>query len=239
MSANAAATVVILCPEPALALQWRELLTTASGLRVAGISNSPSSVRAMVKQHGVDLILADLRMLQGTRNGALRSLRSAGSEDTPLIVVVGDRLDDPLLLDALRGGADNFHVPGPNPFALAEAVQRTLDGESFIEPAIAAQVLDQFDRTAPQGNDDPLSNNTLLLTAPERSLLVRVAQGRAVAQIAEAEAIPLRQMGALVRSTYRKLRWNLRANALSLEEDQSFRDSGWAALQPGRRSPRG
>lgn len=234
-----AATVVILCPEPALALQWREQLTAAQDLRVAGISNSPASVRAMVAQHGVDLILADLRLLRGTRNGALRSLRSTGSEDAPLIVVVGDRLDDPLLLDALRGGADNFHVPGPNPFALAEVVQRTLDGESFIVPAIASQVLEQFDRTAPEGSDDPLATNTLLLTATERSLLVRVAQGRTVAQIAEAEATAPRHLGALVRSAYRKLRWNLRANALSLEEDQTFRDSGWAALQPGRRHPRG
>lgn len=238
MPATAAATVVILCPEPALALQWREQLTAANTLRVAGISNAPGSVRAMVMQHGVDLILADLRMLRGTRNGALRSLRSAGSEDTPLIVVVSDRLDDPLMLDALRGGADNFHVPGPNPFALAEVVQRTLDGESFIVPAIASQVLEQFDRTAPEG-DDPLATNTLLLTAAERSLLVRVAQGRTVEQIAEAEATAPRHLGALVRSAYRKLRWNLRANALSLEEDQTFRDSGWAALQPGRRNPRG
>ncbi len=232
------AAVVILCLDPSQALSWRDQLTAASSLKVGAISNSPSSVRKLVKEHGVDLILVDLRLLEGTRNGALRSLRNGTSEDSPVIMVVTDHADDPLLMDALRGGADSYHVMNGNPFALAEAVQRALDGEAAIEPGIGKQVLDQFERTAPALADDPITATTLQLTGNERQLLLRLAQGITLQAQADAEGVKPQVLGMLARSIYRKLRWNLRASALSLEVDQGFRDSGWAALQPGRRHPR-
>jgi DNA-binding NarL/FixJ family response regulator len=232
-------TVLILCLEPALAMQWREQLMVSPQLKVAGITNSPESVRAMLAQHGADLVLADLRIMEGTTNGAIRGLRSDPHEELPHVVVVADRLDNPLLLQALRAGADSFHVPALDPLGLAECVVRALDGESPIVPAIARQLQEQFARTAPTGEFDTMGETALQLTPVERQLLSLLsAEGTTLAQLAEAEKISVRQLGQAVRGIYRKLRWNLRANALSLKVDTNFEESSWQALQPTTRRPR-
>jgi DNA-binding NarL/FixJ family response regulator len=208
-------SVLILCHEAPLAMRWRELLQPQAALQVRGFTNSPAAARALVAQHGVDLVLMDLGLMASTTNGAIHSLRGGPHADLPHVLVVGTRLDDPLLLQALRGGADAYHIPGHG--SLAERVEHTLAGESPVEPGLARQVLGLFDSAAPADPADVLASTPLQLTSTERRLLTQVARGDSLEHIAEAETMGLNTLGVTVRGIYRKLRWLLRAGALSLE----------------------
>jgi DNA-binding NarL/FixJ family response regulator len=214
-SPMASHSLLILCHEAPLALRWREQLLGRPGLAVQGFTNSPTSARQLIAQHGVDLVLMELGLMASTTNGAIHGLRGGPHADLPHVLVVGQRLDDPLLLQALRGGADAYFVPGSG--SLADAVQRTLDGESPIEPALARQVLHLFDSAAPTDPASALAETPLQLTGAERKLLMQVVRGDSLEFIAEAETMSLNTLGLTVRGIYRKLRWLLRAGALSLE----------------------
>ena len=208
-------SLLILCHEAPLALRWREQLQPQPTLQVKGFTNSPGAARQMIAQHGVDLVLMELGLMASSTNGAIHGLRGGPHADLPHVLVVGARLDDPLLLQALRGGADAYYVPGQG--SLVAAVQSTLDGESPIEPDLARQVLHLFDSAAPSDAASALAETPLQLTSAERKLLTQVLRGDTLEHIADAETMSLNTLGLTVRGIYRKLRWLLRAGALSLE----------------------
>jgi DNA-binding NarL/FixJ family response regulator len=214
-------SLLILCHEAPLAMRWREQLQPHAALQVRGFTNSPAAARTLVAQHGVDLVLMDLGLMASTTNGAIHSLRGGPHADLPHVLVVGTRLDDPLLLQALRGGADAYYIPGHG--SLADMVQHTLAGESPIEPELARQVLGLFDNAAPADPADALASTPLQLTSAERRLLAQVMRGDSLEHIAEAETMGLNTLGLTVRGIYRKLRWLLRAGALSLEGGSAAR----------------
>lgn len=214
-------SLLILCHEAPLAMRWREQLQPHTALQVRGFTNSPAAARSLVAQHGVDLVLMDLGLMASTTNGAIHSLRGGPHADLPHVLVVGTRLDDPLLLQALRGGADAYYIPGHG--SLAGMVEQTLAGESPIEPELARQVLGLFDNAAPTDPADALAATPLQLTSAERRLLAQVQRGDSLEHIAEAETMGLNTLGLTVRGIYRKLRWLLRAGALSLEGGSAAR----------------
>lgn len=205
--------ILVLCHDAALAMRWREQLLPEPGLRVAGLTNAAASAARMVAEHTVHLVLMDLRLMAGTTNGAIHGLRGGPHAELPHVVVMAERLDDPLLLHALRGGADAFHLGNTG---LPDTVRRTLAGESPITADLARQVLGLFDNTSPDPGD-ALAATPLQLTGGERKLLAQLARGDTLERIGEMETMSRQTLGMQVRGIYRKLRWLLRAGALSLE----------------------
>jgi DNA-binding NarL/FixJ family response regulator len=89
-----------------------------------------------------------------------------------------------------------------------------------MSPTIARQVLDHFEqqdpaRTRAKPVDEML--NPLLLSELERAVLMRVAQGQSVPDIASSENRTMHQIAKCIRGLYRKMTWDLRATGLSLE----------------------
>lgn len=225
-------TVLLICHDAPTAMRWRQHLLAAGGFSVVGLTNEPASARTMLQKHPVDAVLSDLSILAGTANGAIHQLRGGPSEEKPAVLMLADRVEEPLLLSALRGGADSYHC-GPLE-GLPASLAATLRGESAIAPPIAKQVLDLFDANLAGAGADPLAETPLQLTAQERDLLMRVATGSTVDDIGSRANIHPQVLSKVVRGVYRKLRWILRANRLSLSlDDTDFgTDTGWGALKP-------
>jgi DNA-binding NarL/FixJ family response regulator len=225
-------TLLLICHDAPMAMRWRQHLLAGGGFSVVGLTNEPSSARAMLQKHPVDAVVSDLSIMAGTTNGAIHALRGGPSEEKPAVVMMADRLEEPLLLSALRGGADSYHF-GPLE-GLPATVSATLRGESAIATPIAKQVLDLFDANQAGAGADPLGETPLQLTAQERDLLMRVATGSSLEDVASRSNTPPDALRKVVCGIYRKLRWILRANRLSLSLDDSGfgGDSGWGALKP-------
>ena len=89
--------------------------------------------------------------------------------------------------------------------ALREALANAIRHGNQQDPA----------RTRAKPVDEML--NPLLLSELERAVLMRVAQGQSVPDIASSENRTMHQIAKCIRGLYRKMTWDLRATGLSLE----------------------
>jgi DNA-binding NarL/FixJ family response regulator len=199
-------------------MAWRSELTAGQQHEVLGITNAARSARAMLLQHRPKLVIADLRLLDGTSMAMIQWLASEPDATRPTIVVVSADANDPLIAQAMIAGADNLYLVGQG--TLLDCVTRTLRGESTLTPALAQGLLDHFDRSlrsmstwaALDATESPLQ-----LEPQERALLLRVATGNSLAQLSEQRNVHPHVLGMQARHILRKVHWDQRAGALTLQ----------------------
>lgn len=212
-------TVLLAGHAPAQNQAWRDELLAVGGWDVLGPVQSFASARVLLHRHDPDLLIAELRLVDGTVLDMIRVLRVGLAYLRTQVLVVGRGEGDLLLLDALQEGADSFWDAGdPNAEPLAAHARDTLGGGADIAPWIARHLLDHFERDRRSVAASPLDEliSPLALTADEVLLLRRLALGRRIAEIASYEGVSPRELSARVRAVYRKMQWDLRAGDLSL-----------------------
>ena len=216
-------TVLMAGHAPARNRAWRDELLATGQWDVMEPVTSFAQARVLLHRHNPDLLIAELRLLDGTVLDMLRVLRLGMAYLRTQVLVVARGEGDPLLLDALQEGADSFYDAGdPSADPLASHARDTLGGNADIAPWIARHLLDHFDsRCAGSGTllhasvDELIS--PLSLTPEERLLLRRLAIGRRLAEVARYEKVSPRALAAQVRAIYRKMQWDLRAGDLTLQ----------------------
>jgi DNA-binding NarL/FixJ family response regulator len=197
----------------------RTQITDEGRHHVAAVGRSAVEAATMVSQLDLDAIVCELQLLDGRALDLVRTLRRGTGYPGLMILIIAPSADDPELRECLRRGADSYYVDrGPGP-SLDSRIHEMLQGESKMSPEIARDVLDHFRRNAPKDNglrvvDEML--NPLLLTAQDRSILIRLSQGQSVPDIATAEQLRIPQVARCIRALYRKMEWDLRAGSLEL-----------------------
>lgn len=215
-------TVLMAGRAPAQTGAWRDELLATGQWDVMEPVHSFAQARVLLHRHNPDLLISELRLLDGTVLDMIRVLRLGLGYLKAQILVVARGEGDPLLLDALQEGADSFYDPGDTKAEpLAAHARDTLAGSADIAPWIARRLLDHFDsRRGPASLAasalDELTD-PLALTAEERRLLRQLAIGQRVADIAKYEGQRPRELSARVRAIYRKMQWDLRAGNLTLQ----------------------
>jgi DNA-binding NarL/FixJ family response regulator len=209
--------IVLVAREPAQALQWRSALAGGAH-EVVAVTNGARNAQALLQQHRPHLLVCDLRLIDGTALAMIQWL--ALQPQRPLIVAVARADSEPLLLEALRAGADNVCVDGDDASALADCVAQTLRGETTITAPIARALLHHFERSHAQlgrhrrpGDEQ----GALELEAPQRELLMRLAAGYELEQLAKTQTVATRALGQRLRDIVRKLQWDVRAGSLTLQ----------------------
>jgi DNA-binding NarL/FixJ family response regulator len=210
----------LLCGDPRRALAWRRQIEAGGKHKVKAIGHSAAEAPALIRRSDPDVLVCNLHLADGPATELVRRLRQGATNMGVMILMVTPSADDPILVECLRHGADSYYIDnGPGP-TLASRVEQMLQGESKMSPTIAQQVLEHFQRQDADGQragpvDEML--NPLLLSDLERSVLLRVAQGQSVPEIASAEKKTMHQVAKCIRGLYRKMAWDLRAIGLSLE----------------------
>lgn len=210
-------SVVLAGRDPAQTTASRRALRASGGWQVLGPAHTAAAARLLLQQHDPDLLVCDLRLAEGSAIDLLRVLRNDHAR-TRMLIVAPDPTD-PLLLDALQEGADNFHPSdGAAPGALAVRARATLAGSADIAPGIASRLLEHFDADLAAGERLSIAqlSSPLTLTAAERRLLRQLALGLRLADMARAEGVAAAELCNRVRGIHRKMQWNLRAGDLSL-----------------------
>ncbi len=213
-------SVVLVTRDPQQALLWRDHLSVNRQHEVVAITNAARSARALLQQHRPRVVVCELRLLDGTALAMIQWLAGEPDSTRPAIVVVTPDPQDPLLREATRSGADNFFISGREGDTLAACVRRTLLGEATLTPALAQALLDHFERLTPRSRDwNPIDavQSPLQLEPDERDLLVRVAAGIGIDELAEQRSLHPHGLGVLARAIFRKLQWDQRAGSLSLQ----------------------
>ncbi|GGF73898.1 DNA-binding response regulator [Paracoccus acridae] len=151
-------------------------LAESTLFEVAGTAASGAEAVEQASRLAPDLVLLDLSMPQG---GLWALERIARLEPAPVAVMLTVSEDSEAVFAALEGGARGYLLKGIGGTELVAILQRLMEGESHVAPALAARMLTRMHK--PQdAPPDPLST----LTAREEEILRLVSAGLSNKEVA-------------------------------------------------------
>ena len=160
----------------------RDLLWVQDDVSVVGEASAAAEALERIPQTRPDVAILDVRLGDdpSAMNGieVCREIRSAHPEVA--CVMLTSFADDEALFASIMAGAAGYvlkQIRGPD---LVTAIRRVAAGESLLDPAVTARVLERL--RAPAEEDDPLKD----LSPQERRILDLIAEGKTNRQIGEA-----------------------------------------------------
>jgi DNA-binding NarL/FixJ family response regulator len=155
-----------------------------------------------------DLALCDLGLPDGSGTDVVAKLREVQPDALSVVVTIHD--DDEHLFPALQAGAYGYILKEQSRELITEQLQRIAQGEPPLSPSIARKVIKHFASTAqPQASAIP----TVSLTDRENEVLLRVAKGFTLPEIALQLGLSRHTIADYVKHIYRKLNVSSRAEA--------------------------
>ena len=175
---------------------------------VVATAASGAEAVAAAEAHAPDLVLLDLSMPQGglwalERIGALRP--------APLRVMLTVSEEGEAVLAALEAGARGYLLKGIGGAELVAALERVMQGESHVAPALAARMLARMRGPAAGDGLD-------LLTPREEEVLRLVAEGLSNKEIARRTAVQERTIKHHMTQILQKLHLRNRTEAALLAQ---------------------
>lgn len=156
-----------------------------------------------------DLALIDLGLPDGSGVEAVTALREGQPDCRSVVVTIHD--DDEHLFPALQAGAFGYILKEqPRPL-IAEQLQRISQGEPPLSPSIARRVVQYFARQQAPAASNPMPG--VSLTERESEVLLRVAKGFTLPEIAVQLGLSRHTIADYVKQIYRKLNVSSRAEA--------------------------
>lgn len=155
----------------------RELLESSGRVEVVGEAGTVAEALARIPPTKPDVAVLDVRLPDGDGVTVCREIRSR--YPNVQCVMLTSFSDDEALFQAIMAGASGYllkQIKGPD---IVDAIQRVARGQSLLDPAVTARVLDRL--RAPQGGDGRLAS----LTGQEKRVLSLVAEGLTNRQIGE------------------------------------------------------
>jgi DNA-binding NarL/FixJ family response regulator len=170
---------VIICDDQAIIRDGLELLLKLEkDVEVVGMAQDGAEVVELVNSKTPDLILMDLKMPGMNGVEATRQIRTRHPEIKVLVLTTYD--DDEWVFDAIRAGASGYLLKDTPREKLIEAIQGTVAGDSFVDPAVTGKLLAQV----ASKQEQPASIITSQLTDRETDVLRLIARGLSNAEIA-------------------------------------------------------
>jgi DNA-binding NarL/FixJ family response regulator len=153
-----------------------------------------------------DVVIMDINMPVLNGIESTRQLSRVVPDAAVLVLTMFD--DDETVLSAMRAGARGYLLKGALQDEVVAAIHSVAAGQVVIGPGVAGRLLSHLN--APQPRDPPFPQ----LTAREREVLVRIAQGQTNATIAADLGLAPKTIGNHVSAIFAKLRVASRAEAI-------------------------
>lgn len=190
----------------------RELLESEPGLEVVGESGSAQQAIRRIPALRPDVAVVDMQLPDGSGVEVCRSLVERGQRTRTLILTSFN--DEDAMFAAIMAGASGYFLKEVRGLDLVEAVRRVAAGQSLLDPAVTAQVLDRLRRSAPVDGGVPG------LTEQEGRILGLIADGLSNREIAEALFLAEKTVKNYVTSILAKLGLERRTQAAVFEVDR-------------------
>ena len=165
---------------------------------------------SLIEKVQFDLALIDLGLPDGSGVDVVAGLRSAQPEVQSVVVTIHD--DDDHLFPALQAGAFGYLLKDQAAAVLVEQFRRMSQGEPPLSPAIARRVMAHFASRSSQ-RERPKNMPNVVLTDRENEVLLRVAKGFTLPEIAVQLNLSRHTISDYVKQIYRKLNVSSRAEA--------------------------
>ena len=181
----------------------REMFEDA-GMEVVGESDTAADAIQRIRVARPDVAILDARLPDGSGIDVCRDVRSWDPTIAALILTSYD--DDEALFAAIMAGAAGYVLKQVHGTDLVDAVRRVASGQSLLDPAVTARVLE---RVRGDGVPDELSQ----LTDQERRVLEGIAEGLTNKQIAQKMFLAEKTVKNYVSSLLAKLGFESRTQA--------------------------
>jgi DNA-binding NarL/FixJ family response regulator len=158
-----------------------------------------------------ELALVDLGLPDGSGVTVVEKLREAQPECQSVVVTIHD--DDDHLFPALQAGAYGYILKEQARELIAEQLQRISQGEPPLSPSIARRVIAYFAQQAKMPPPPAELLPDVQLTERESEVLLRVAKGFTLPEIAVQLGLSRHTIADYVKQIYRKLNVSSRAEA--------------------------
>lgn len=169
---------------------------------------------AALRHHDLQLALIDLGLGDGSGVDVVRALRDKQPQALSVVVTIYD--DDEHLFPALQAGAFGYLLKEQPKEQLSEQLNKITQGEPPLSPPIARRVIAYFARQQTlQRVPNPAfaELDQITLTEREQDVLMRVAKGFTLPEIAQQLGLSRHTIADHVKTIYRKLNVSSRAEA--------------------------
>jgi two-component system response regulator DevR len=186
----------------------RDLLERDGDIEIVGESGSAVDAEHRIPALRPQVAVLDARLPDGSGIDVCREIRSVDPTIQALILTSYE--DDEALFAAIMAGAAGYVLKQIKGTDLVDAVRRVAAGQSLLDPAVTARVLDRIRR----GPDQP--DELKGLTDQERRILALVAEGLTNREIAERMFLSEKTIKNYVSSLLAKLGMERRTQAAVL-----------------------
>jgi two-component system response regulator DevR len=183
------------------------LLDRQSGFRVVGQAASGQEAIRLARTLHPDVVVMDIRMPDGSGTDACRVM-TAEAPGTP-VVMLTSYADEDALFDAISAGASGYVLKRIGSDELVSAIRTVAAGQSMLDPAVTATVLDRLRRAAHAEESGAFGD----LTEQERRVLAHLAEGESNREIAAAMQLAEKTVRNYVSNVLAKLSLASRAQA--------------------------
>jgi two-component system, NarL family, response regulator DevR len=185
-----------------------DLLQHEGDIEVVGDSGSAAEAARRIPALRPDVAILDARLPDGNGIDVCRDVRAVDPSIKGLILTSYE--DDEALFAAIMAGAAGYVLKQIRGTDLVDAVRRVAAGQSLLDPAITARVLERIRH----GVEEP--RELKLLTEQERRILEYVAQGLTNREIAGKMFLAEKTVKNYVSSVLAKLGLERRTQAAVL-----------------------
>lgn len=209
---------VLMVEDEAVAQAWLEGLVgmVFPGAAVITADSVHQAVEAL-SRHPIDVALVDLGLPDGSGVQVIRSV--SRSNPFALSIVVTGYDDDEHVLEAIQAGAQGYLLKTQPVDLVVEQLRLLAEGVPQLSPSVARRLLKHFAGdpvgrgSSLQGGDAALDDRLLPLSAREQEVLMLIAKGLQIAQVAQALGITANTVCSHIKNIYRKRSVSSRAEA--------------------------
>jgi DNA-binding NarL/FixJ family response regulator len=171
---------LLLCDDQVFVCEGlRAILSTSANIEVVGMAYDGEDVLRKVEDLNPDIVLMDLKMPVMNGIQATKLIKERFPQTYVLILTTYDF--DEWVFEAIRAGANGYLLKDTPREQLFLAIQGTVEGKGYVDPAIMPKLLDQLSGVQPSAPNEKLTRS---LTEREMEILRLIAQGLINSEIA-------------------------------------------------------
>lgn len=175
------------------------LIAEEDDFELVGEASDGRTALEMVPELVPDVVIMDVMMPE--LNGIEATRRIIDMTGGVRVLALSMHSDKRFIREALRAGAAGYIEKRATFGELARAVRTVMDGEVYLSPSIARQVVPDIVRATP--SDEPTAAASL--TAREREILQLIAEGHSAKNIGGLLGISVKTVSAHRRNIMEKL----------------------------------